>query len=105
MNDFRLIKRWVMLWWAECECWDSNPRHSSPHERHFQCRTFGLSVTSPEYSNCLLFFGLCQVKLIEFLLLVALLLVPATNRVSSRLLQDTSRAASLLLGGTPRRTD
>ncbi len=27
--------------------WDSNPRHSFRHERHFQCRTFGLSVTSP----------------------------------------------------------
>ena len=36
---------------------------------------------------------------VEFLLLMALLLVPATNRVGSRIIQDTSRAASLLLGG------
>jgi len=40
-----------------------------------------------------------QIYPIEFLLLLALLLVPATNRVSSWILQDTARAASLLLGG------
>src|SRR5271157_4403130 len=31
--------------------WDSNPRRSFRHERHFQCRTFGLSVTSPDIVN------------------------------------------------------
>jgi hypothetical protein len=65
--------------------------------RHFQCRTFGLSVTSPEWLNFMMLNGLCQVDFLGFPIQMTLIQF-SDNRGADPGVQDTECATHLLPG-------